>query len=42
MWLTIACLVAFIAFLPDVVFAPIVAMLWLLEQTVKGINALLH
>lgn len=42
MWLTIACLVAFIVFSPDVIFGVLVAVLWLLEQTVKGINALLR
>lgn len=42
MWNFIALGIALIVFLPDVVFAPIVAVLWLLEHAVEGINALLR
>lgn len=41
MWVAIALFAVFIVFLPDLVFAPIVALLWCFEQFFKGLTVLL-
>jgi len=41
MWIIIALGFAVVVFLPDVIFAPIVAVLWCLERLCTGLNRLL-